>query len=553
MKTFRFPALGLILSCFLTLGIPAHAQDTMINATTITAAEKLIGLSFTTSQQDSMISGLEEELHGIQSFHQMTPDNSLPMALDFDPRIPGKHAVPRQEVLEWIYPEVSLPRKPADLAFYSILQLGSLIHHKKISSVELTQFFLQRLERWGDTLHCVISLTPGIALEQARKADSDLARGIDYGPLQGIPYGLKDLFFVQGTRTTWGTPPFRDQSSQQNSFVYMQLSRAGAVLVAKLSLGELAMDDVWFGGLTRNPWDIRKGSGGSSAGPASATVAGLVPFAIGTETWGSIVDPSAVCGATGLRPSFGSISRSGAMTLAWSSDKIGPLCRSAEDAAIVFAALHGTDGADRSARLMPFNYRSDISLAKLRMAYISNYMDTLAPQSPDRQVLAVLKRLGATLEPFEMPLHLHASVILANIVGAESAAAFDGLTLTGRDSLMVQQRSYSWPNLLRTSRFIPAVEYIQACRFRYRLMEQMDTLMEKYDVIVCPTFTGEQLALTNLTGYPVVVMPDGFDEQGMPHSITFIGKLYGEANLLAAARRYQEATGYQNRHPLMFR
>ncbi|HUX85270.1 MAG TPA: amidase [Chitinophagaceae bacterium] len=546
-KWFRTAPLLLILSWGM-----AQGQDTIINTVHVVAAEKLIDLDFSPAQRDSMMDGLTQELQTIRYFHSLDLPNDLPMALDFDPRVPGRRYEMHQQPLVWKYPEVRLPQRKEDLAFYSILQLGSLIRHHKISSVELTRFFLDRLSRWGDTLHCLVTLTPAIALTQARKADSEFARGIDHGPLQGIPYGLKDLFSAAGTPTTWGSPPYRDQAPGPDSYVYTRLRKAGAVLVAKLSLGELAMGDVWFGGMTRNPWDLSEGSGGSSAGPASATAAGLVPFAIGTETWGSIVDPTSTCGLTSLRPSFGSVSRSGAMTLAWSSDKVGPLCRSAEDDALVFAAIHGTDGLDRSARWMPFNYSDQTRLSTLKMAYISNYMDSLPKQNPDRQVIAELTRLGAHLEPLAIPAHLHGSGILGTIIGAESAAAFDWLTRSHRDSLMVQQGSGDWPNQFRTSRFIPAVEYIQACRLRYRLLMQLDSLMGKFDVIVCPTFTGDQLALTNLTGYPVVVMPDGFDARGHPHSITFIGKLYGEGKLLAAARAYQDATGFHTRHPVLF-
>ncbi len=545
---FRIAFVWLIL-----FKVPAQAQDSLVNSGSVAAAEKLIDLDFSPAQRDSMMDGLRQELQTIRYFHSRDLPNDLPMALDFDPRVPGRHYEMKQLPLTWKYPEVRLPERKEGLAYYSILQLGSLIRHHQMSSVDLTRFFLARLSRWGDTLHCLVTLTPQIALLQARMADSEFARGIDRGPLQGIPYGLKDLFSAAGTPTTWGSPPYRHQPPGPDSWVYTRLRQAGAVLVAKLSLGELAMGDVWFGGMTRNPWDLSQGSGGSSAGPASATAAGLVPFAIGTETWGSIVDPSATCGLTGLRPSFGSVSRSGAMTLAWSSDKIGPLCRSAEDAALVFSAIHGSDGLDRSARWMPFNYPGQILLSGLKMAYVSNYLDSLPAQNPDRQVLAELTRLGAHLQPMVIPSHLHGSGILGTIIGAESAAAFDGLTRSHRDSLMVQQGSGAWPNQFRTSRFIPAVEYIQACRLRYRLLVLLDSLMAKFDVIVCPTFSGDQLALTNLVGYPVVVMPDGFDPKGHPQSITFIGKLYGEGKLLAAAKAFQDATGFQSRHPVLFR
>lgn len=555
--SFKYiPVMSLWLMVILFSGLvyPAKAQDSLVNPTNIASAEKLIGLNFSAAQRDSMQDGLKDYLRDYGYFHRMVPHNNLPMAMDFDPVLPGMKFPVRQDPINWKIPlNVSLPANRNDLAFYSILQLASLLKHKKISAVELTRFFLDRLKKYGDTLHCVISLTPEIAMAQAESADRDLARGIYRGPLQGIPYGLKDLFAVSGTYTTWGTPPYRDQQIPEDAFVYTQLRKAGAVLVAKLSMGELAMDDVWFGGMTRDPWDLQRGSSGSSAGPASATTAGLVAFSIGTETWGSIVAPSAVCGATGLRPSFGSVSRSGAMTLAWSSDKIGPICRSAEDDAIVFAAIHGTDGLDRAARNIPFNYRESIPLSKLRIAYAKNFIDTLPDSSPVKRVLFELKQAGATLIALDFPEIPHTSAVLGTIVGVESAAAFEELTLSHQDSLMVQQYKYSWPNLFRTSHFIPAVEYIEACRIRYRMMLQADSILDSYDVIVVPTYTGDQLALTNLTGHPVVILPDGFDNQGLPESITFVGSLFGEARLLAAAKDYQDATPYNNHHPALFR
>jgi Asp-tRNA(Asn)/Glu-tRNA(Gln) amidotransferase A subunit family amidase len=370
--------------------------------------------------------------------------------------------------------------------------------------------------------------------------------------LQGIPYGLKDLFAAKGTHTTWGTPPYKDQMINENCFVEKQLEKAGAVLIAKLSLGELAMDDVWFGGLTRNPWNINTGSGGSSAGSTAATVAGLVPFAIGTETFGSIVDPSMRCGATGLRPTYGSISRTGAMALAWSSDKIGPLCRSAEDAAIVFAYVHGADDDDRSSRNMPFSYTGKIDLSKLKVAYVKNYIDTLPDNSPEKQAIETLKKAGVKITSFEFPHQLHADAILSLIIGAESAAAFDDLTRTNKDDEMVQQNKDRWPNSFRTSRFIPAVEYINACRMRYLIMQKMDSVFSQYDIVIAPPEVGEQLGATNLSGNPSITLPIGFSKDGMPVCISFIGKLFDEATLLAFAKKYQDNTKFHLQHPKMF-
>ncbi|HEY6901519.1 MAG TPA: amidase, partial [Puia sp.] len=423
---------------------------------------------------------------------------------------------------------------------------------KKISSVELTTFFLERLKKYGPVLHCVIELTEDSALAQARRADASFAKGIIKSPLQGIPYGIKDLFAVKGTHTTWGTPPYKDQVIEQNAYVAERLAQAGAVLVAKLSLGELAMDDVWFGGLTRNPWKLSTGSGGSSAGSASATAAGLVPFAIGTETYGSIVDPSMRCGATGLRPTFGSIARTGCMALCWSSDKVGPICRSAEDAAYVFAYIHGGDSIDASSRTMPFNYIGKTNIPSLKIAYTRNYIDSLPDDSPEKQALFFLKKLGARLTAVDFPDDLRGNDILSLIIGAESAAAFDLLTRTNLDDQMVQQNKDRWPNTFRTARFIPAVEYINACRQRTAIMQRIDPFISQYDIIVAPPETGDQLAITNLTGHPSITLPVGYKKDGTPGSITFIGRLFGEAQLLAFAKAFQDATPYNKQKPKGF-
>jgi Asp-tRNA(Asn)/Glu-tRNA(Gln) amidotransferase A subunit family amidase len=538
---------------FIICSFTVIAQDS-VSIQQEMGAEKMYGLQFSNAKRDSMLDGLSSNIKTYQFFHDQNLPNNIPLSISFDPVLPGMHFNKKQQPIVWDIPlNVDLPKNKNELAFYSLPQLASLIKYKKISSVELTKFFIQRLKKYGDTLHCVIELTEDIALQQAKKADDDLAKGIYKSPLQGIPYGIKDLFAVKGTHTTWGTPPYKNQVIDQTAFVAQQLQDAGAVLVAKLSLGELAMDDVWFGGLTRNPWNLNKGSGGSSAGSSSATAAGLVPFAIGTETYGSIVDPSWRCGLTGLRPTFGSISRSGAMALAWSSDKVGAICRSAEDAAIVFAYIHGTDGKDASARNMPFNYTGKIDLKKLKVAYAKNYIDSLPDNSPEKKLLTTLKNLGVKLIAVDFPDTLHGDAILNLIVAAESAAAFDPLTRSNQDDEMVQQKKDRWPNIFRTARFIPAVEYINACRMRYSIMQKVDPFINEYDIIIAPPETGDQLAITNLTGHPSVTLPIGFDINGMPVAITFIGHLYDEAKLLAFAKAYQSATTFNQQHPLMFK
>jgi Asp-tRNA(Asn)/Glu-tRNA(Gln) amidotransferase A subunit family amidase len=517
-------------------------------------ALKLYDLSFSEAEVDSMLDGLRENRDVFYAMHKFYPPNELTYPFAFHPA-PGIKISKKKEKITWDIPlRTILPKNKVELAFYSIPQLASLLYSKKISSVELTGFFIERLKKWGDTLECVITLTEELAMKQAKQADDELKQGIYRGPLHGIPYGLKDLFAVKNTRTTWGSTPFKEQEIPTDAFVYEQLRKAGAVLCAKLSLGALAYDNKWFGGFTRNPWNLKQGSSGSSAGSAAATAAGLLPFAIGTETWGSIVSPSTRCGTTGLRPTFGTVSRSGGMVLCWSLDKIGPICRSAEDAAIVYAFIHGTDGKDPSALFHTFNYTGKITdWKKLRVGYAENYFRRLAKDASEWQVIETYRSLGANPVPVVFPdSTIYPFDIMSVVLGAESAAAFDELTRTDRDDLIERQDKNFWPNIFRTARMIPAVEYINANRYRSKLCDQLNAFMKNYDVVIVPTFAGNQLAITNLTGHPVVVMPDGFNKNGNPHSITLIGNLYDEATILAAAKAFQEKTDHHKKHPPRF-
>ncbi|MBC7687684.1 MAG: amidase, partial [Aquabacterium sp.] len=394
----------ILLPIALLFGIQTFAQDT-ISKQDLKSAAKLIDINFTQKEIDTMYDGVKENLDNYKLQHKLTLNNNVPMSLWQSPVLPGMKFAEKQEAINWNIPtNVQLPANKNDLAFYNILQLASLIKNKKISSVELTKFFIDRLKKFGDSLQCVITITEDTALLQAKQADAALAKGIYKSPLQGIPYGLKDLFAVKGYRTTWGAAPYKNQVIDEDAFVYTQLKKAGAVLIAKFTLGALAQGDKWYGGQTKNPWNLRFGSSGSSAGSASATVAGLVPFAIGTETWGSIVSPSSTCGATGLRPTFGSVSRSGAMTLSWSLDKAGPICRSAEDAAVVFNYLHGTDGKDASAVDKPFNYKSFADVKKMKIAYAKNYYDKITDTTRNEwKVLNEFKKMGVQLIPVNFP------------------------------------------------------------------------------------------------------------------------------------------------------
>ncbi len=514
----------------------------------------LYDLQFTESEADSMIGSIVQAKRNFSRMHQQLPSNDLPFPFAFQPAPFGYKIPVNQQTIVWSIPaNVSLPKNKDDLAFYSILQFASLIKNKKITSVELTQYFINRLKKWGDTLESVITLTEELAMVQAKQADAEIRKGLYKGPLHGIPYGLKDLFAVRGYKTTWGTTPYKDQMLEYDAYIYTKLRDAGAVLCAKLSLGALAFNNKWFGGETKNPWNLKEGSSGSSAGSAASVVAGLLPFTIGTETLGSIVSPSTRCGATGLRPTFGTVSRSGAMVLCWSLDKAGPICRSAEDDAIVYYYIKGTDGKDPGAVDHAFNYKQKADVKKLRFAYAENYFRRLPKDAPEWQVLDVYRSMGIDLKPVTFPdSAVYNGNLVSTILNAESAAAFDELTRTNRDDLIERQDKGFWPNSFRAARLIPAVEYINANRYRYALGKTVQEFMRNYDVVIVPTFVGNQLSITNLTGNPVVCLPIGFNKSGSPLSITLIGNLYDEASILEAATAFQDKTDFNKKHPEKF-
>lgn len=543
--------LGLLLG-FLMAFTSIYLLNDKITPEVISEASKLIGIDFTAAERDSMISELEYSRNAYRELRKLSLDNSTPPALIFNPIPAGKTFDKTEQPASWNIPDdVQLPENRSELAFYSIPELSSLIQQRKITSVELTNFFLDRIEAYDDTLEAIVTVTDELALEQARKLDRELADGNYRGPLHGIPYGLKDLFAVEGYKTTWGAEPYKNQTINETATVAQKLEEAGAVLIAKTTLGALAYGDVWFGGKTRNPWNLEQGSSGSSAGSAAGTSAGLFPFAIGTETWGSIVSPSNRTGTTGLRPTFGRVSRHGAMALSWSMDKVGPITRSVEDAAIVFNAIYGPDGKDQSVIDLPSNYKPDVDLSKLTIGYLqSAFKEDYDNRHRDSLTLAKLRELGANLIPIELPDYpVNPQTI---ILSAEAAAAFDQLTLSNRDDELVRQGQSAWPNLFRAARFIPAVEYIQANRARQVLIQKMDSLMQKVDLYVSPTYGADNLLLTNLTGHPSVVLPNGFTEDEQPTSITFIGKLFDEGTLLGVANKYQQATGFHTKHPPVF-
>ncbi len=551
-----------------TRGLPllgADAPPPQLTESDIAAAERLAGLEFTDAERALMLKDVSELTEKYAELRTVNLANSTAPALEFHPR-PGREPLPSNpEGARWRPSHrAELPERFAEIAFLPVTALAALIKSRKISSLDLTKIYLERLESLGPRLECVITVTQKLALEQAARADREIRGGRYRGPLHGIPWGAKDLLSARGYPTTWGAAPFKDQVIDQDATVVAKLEAAGAVLVAKLTLGALAWGDVWYGGKTRNPWNLEQGSSGSSAGPASATAAGLVGFSIGSETWGSIVSPSTRCGATGLRPTFGLVSRHGAMALSWSMDKLGPICRSVGDCALVLEAIAGPDGLDTAVGDRTFRWEPTSNLSRLRIGYVPDLFEAeLENDDDDAEAIAAaaesrafdlrsletLRALGVDLIPIELPkLPIRA---MSFILSAEAAAAFDDLTRSGRDDLLVRQIESAWPNVFRQAHLIPAVEYIQANRVRTLVMQQMTQVFSKIDAYVTPSFGGDNLLMTNLTGHPAVVLPNGFRADGTPTSITFTGDLFGETPLVNLARSYQEATDFHLQHPAL--
>lgn len=526
-------------------------QGGPVTVEVIAAAELTLGLTFTAAEREMMVQDLNAAVRSLANLRSLSIPNEVAPALIFHLEAPPAAATPPASARARIR-QVARPGTDAALAWLTVAELSELVRTRAVSSMELTRLALARLKQHDPALTCVVTLTEERALEQARRADAEITAGRWRGPLHGIPWGAKDLLAVPGYPTTWGSPIYKDQQLPDTATVVERLDAAGAVLVAKLSLGELAQGDVWYGGTTKNPWNLQQGSSGSSAGPASATAAGLVPFTIGSETLGSIVSPSTRCGVTGLRPTFGAVSRAGAMALSWSMDKLGPMCRSVEDCALVFDAIRGPDGKDLTVRPAPFAWQPDRPLSGIRVGMLeAAFAADRSSKAFDDASLEVLRRIGVSMTPVTGPSDLPVAA-LRIILSAEAAAAFDELTRENLDDLMVRQQRGAWPNSFRSARFISAVDYIQANRVRTLLMRQMEAAMSEVDVMVAPTSGGNMLLITNLTGHPTVVLPNGFTEQGTPVSLTFIGRPFAEAEVLRVAMAYQEATDFHRRHPPAF-
>ena len=548
----------------------------------IQQAEWISGLALTHAKRKLMIEGVSNALADYAKLREVQVDNGVPPALYFDPA-PSQAARGRQSAFSHrqgaghassmgmssqAAKKPTRPKSDDDLAFMSLTQLASLVRGREVKSLKLTHLYLERLRQFDSVLKGVVTYTEGLALKQAGQADREIAAGHYRGPLHGIPWGAKDILAVPGYPATWGAEPYEGQTRPEKAAVVTHLEEAGAVLVAKLSVGALAMGDVWFGGTTKNPWNIKDGSSGSSAGPAATTAAGLVGFAIGTETLGSIVSPCTRCGCSGLRPTYGRVSRYGCMALSWSMDKIGPIGRSVEDCALVFQAIHGrraaNDGLDPATVDRPFLWPFARDPKTLRVGFVEALFEEDRAknaktddqkarakewQAFDQRTLDKLRSLGFKLVPIKLP-DRYPVPSLRFILTAEAAAAFDELTRTGRDDLLGRQTPDAWPNIFRQGQAIPAVEYIRANRIRTLVMREMEKTMADVDVYVAPSFGGTNLLLTNLTGHPTVVLPNGFRaSDGTPTSITFMGKLYGEAEALAVARAYQQATDFHLKRP----
>lgn len=528
------------------------ANGEEITAASLAAAAEIAGVEFTDEEREQMLAGIRRQTLQLQALHRVSIPNAVSPAITFSP-LPRPDALPRGEqrpIVMSTQPTRALPADTPELAYAPLTTLADLVRRRAITSERLTQLYLERLKRLDPQLLCVTSLLEARALAKARAADAEIAAGRYRGPLHGIPWGAKDLLAVSGAPTTWGAAPYQEQTFETDATVVQRLDAAGAVLIAKLTLGELAMGDRWFGGMTRNPWKLDQGSSGSSAGPASATAAGCVGFAIGSETLGSISSPATRCGVTGLRPTFGRVPRTGAMALSWTMDKLGPLARSAEDCALIFAAIHGPDNSDHSVYAAPFNWDGNENVRGLRVGVLQSAFDAQQTSKPfDTAALAVIAALGVTVVPVTIPELPYDAMRI--ILSAEAGAAFDELTRSGRVRELAGQGPGAWPHTFRSARLIPAVDYINANRVRTQAIQAWDGWMQQFDVLVAPTSSAQLLA-TNLTGHPAVILPHGFREtDGTPLSITFVGRLFEEGTMLRLAHAYQRETTHHLRHPAL--
>lgn len=536
----------------------------------LSAALSLSGLSFDEKEQQSMLQAVNQNLNRYEEVRKLQIPNDISPPFYFSPIVPGMKVNQVRQPFRYSSPRVRRPANLEDVAFWPVTQLAQLIRTRQVTSLELTQMYLARLHRYNDKLNCVVTFLDDLALAQAKQADAEIAAGKHKGPLHGIPWGAKDIIAVKGNKTTWGSGAYKDQVIDEDASIVEMLRDAGAVLLAKLTSGELAQGDRWFGGQTRNPWNVAEGSSGSSAGPASATAAGLVGFGIGSETSGSILSPSARCGLTGLRPTFGRVSRYGVMALSWTQDRLGPLCRSAEDCALVMSVIARPDNRDMSVSEIPFNWNPRLGIRNLRVGYLKEAFDeTRDPvaRRNEEKALAQVHALGVKLIAVTIP----DGNTDTGSFNVESAVFFDELVRSGRDKLLTNPAR---ANGFRSSRLIPAVEYLQSQRARTMMMMKLAEATAEVDVYLSPAepenrgagrgpgapAPGAQggnrqsayrrhFAMANSAGYPATSVPNGFTDTGTPTAITFYARPFGETALLAITKAYQDASGFHLQHP----
>jgi Asp-tRNA(Asn)/Glu-tRNA(Gln) amidotransferase A subunit family amidase len=484
---------------------------TEITVETIAAAERLMGVDYTPAERQLMLDNLEGQIASALARRAVPMSNHVPMALRFDPRLPDFAMPHGRDALKLSPVSAPLPASDEDIAFAPVTHLATWIRSGALTSRRLTQIYLDRIAALAPKLQCWAQVTPDLALAEADAADALTRGGVNLGALHGIPYGLKDLFDAKGTITGWGAEPFRDRIADSDATIVKKLRAAGAVLLGKTTVGALAYNDIWYGGVTRNPWNLNEGSSGSSAGSASATAAALCAFAIGTETLGSITSPSHRCGSTGLRPTFGRVSRAGGMALCNSLDKVGPICRSVEDTAIVLAALNGADPADRSTIAAPFVFDAGAEWTHLTVGYLPEAFGEGAT-AVDHAALATMRKLGVKVVELTLPDLPYGA--LMNILFAEAAASFEDLTLTNEDDTLTWQDAAAWPNAMRKARFLSAVDHVQLDRMRYLVMQALDGLFRQCDVLIGPFMTGPMLIASNFTGHPCLHLRAGFEDLG---------------------------------------
>jgi Asp-tRNA(Asn)/Glu-tRNA(Gln) amidotransferase A subunit family amidase len=555
----------------------APAVGPEVSTTTFAEAEKLVKFPLTAGEREMAADSWRKTMASLYERRtgprKLALESTLAPASRWNPVLPGMKAGPDRD--QFVRSQIDpgpLPANDEDIAFASVTKLSRWIEQRKLTSDRLTRIYLKRLEQFDSRLHCVITLTRDLALAQAKKADEEIAAGNYRGPLHGIPWGAKDLLDTAGIRTTYGAEPFQNRVPADDAVVVKRLHEAGAVLVAKLSLGALALNDVWFGGQTMNPWLLEEASSGSSAGPGAAVAAGLVGFAIGSETGGSIVSPSMRCGVNGLRPTYGRVARTGAMTLCWSLDKLGPMARSVEDTMLVLHAISGPDAGDVASVPSKLDFDADASVQGLRVGYFPRWLHENPATEVDRAAVDTVKKAGMVPVEMDIPDWPYDSLNL--ILFAEGAAAFEELTLSGGINQLKAQVPDAWPNIFREARFLSAVDFVQADRLRRKIAQEMIRVFADVNLLLVPSLRDEMLTITNFTGHPSLTLRAGFIEvakarsdwapdpqhpmphfsppRRVPHGVTLIGRLFEEGTVARAGLALERAFGVVSERPAGF-